>query len=270
MRRTTGLMAALILGALFALTVGPLAQSKADVALRAAIETETVKGDLKAAIEQYKVIAAGTDRAAAAKALLRMGQCYEKLGDTESRKAYERVVRDFADQKESVTEAQARLAARVTRDETGFEARKIFSVRDERVFGAAISRDGRYVAHGLPNGYLGRVVVQDLVTGEDHQVATASSMLESLLDALISPDGKRVAYTSTTAAGTQFHVVNADGSGSRVLTEIAGVASRTCDWSPDGSHILVASITLGPSQPAKLQRKIISIAEVLYRTSGRK
>ncbi|MBP1778188.1 MAG: hypothetical protein H6Q86_4199, partial [candidate division NC10 bacterium] len=53
---------------------------RADVALEAAAKKEMVDGDLKGAIEQYqKVIAefSTTDRASAAKALVRMGQCYE-------------------------------------------------------------------------------------------------------------------------------------------------------------------------------------------------
>ena len=77
--------------------------NKAEVALQAAIKTETVDGSLKGAIEQYKKIAAqpGAGRATVATALLRMGHCYEKLGEAqakEARAAYERVVRDFGDQ----------------------------------------------------------------------------------------------------------------------------------------------------------------------------
>jgi hypothetical protein len=39
-------------------------------------------------------------------ALVRMGQCYEKLGDKEARNAYERAIRDFADQPEIVSAAK--------------------------------------------------------------------------------------------------------------------------------------------------------------------
>src|SRR5258706_9736064 len=84
---------------------------RTDLQLQAAINKETVEGDLKGAIEQYKKIAQGSDRAVAAKALVRMGECYEKLGDAEARKAYERVVRDFGDQKEAAEAARAKLTA---------------------------------------------------------------------------------------------------------------------------------------------------------------
>jgi hypothetical protein len=87
------------------------ARDSADVALRAAIQTEVVDGDLQGAIRQYEAIASGGNRAAAALALLRMGRCYERLGEANARQAYERVVRQFADQKEAAREAGARLAA---------------------------------------------------------------------------------------------------------------------------------------------------------------
>ena len=62
----------------------------------------TVDGDLSGAIKEYQqiVTAAGTNRTIAAQALVRMAECYQKLGDAESRKIYERLVRDYADQRE--------------------------------------------------------------------------------------------------------------------------------------------------------------------------
>src|SRR5258708_29359484 len=79
------------------------AQKTPESMLGAALHQEEVQGDLKGAIAAYqKVVAApGVSRKIAAEALVRMGQCYEKLGDAESRKAYERVLREYADQKEA-------------------------------------------------------------------------------------------------------------------------------------------------------------------------
>ena len=53
----------------------------------------TVDGDLPGAIEEYKqiVAAAGSNRTIAAQALVRMAECYQKLGDAEARHIYERV-----------------------------------------------------------------------------------------------------------------------------------------------------------------------------------
>ena len=93
------LYAALCVCAFIALdAVSPTAQQKPEVALKAAIDKEVVEGDLKAAIGMYRTLAASADRAVAAEALLRMGQCYEKLGAAESieaRSAYGRVVVEF-------------------------------------------------------------------------------------------------------------------------------------------------------------------------------
>src|SRR5690348_7195450 len=83
---------------------------KASVLLQAALTRETIQGDLERAIELYKsaVKEAGTNRALAAQALVRMADCYQKLGDSESRKIYEQIVRDYADQKEAVATARVR------------------------------------------------------------------------------------------------------------------------------------------------------------------
>src|SRR5262245_23730059 len=74
------------------------AQRTADVALRAAIETETVRGDVRGAIEQYKRIVdtyGNSDRGIAAQALLRLAEAYQKLGDAEANSVYERLLRQF-------------------------------------------------------------------------------------------------------------------------------------------------------------------------------
>src|SRR5688572_6033154 len=80
---------------------GAVAQPLGEVALRAAMETKTVNGDLKGAIRQYEKVAQGNDRAIAAKALVRMAGCYTKLGDAQAEKVYRKVLREFADQAQS-------------------------------------------------------------------------------------------------------------------------------------------------------------------------
>src|SRR5262245_39966544 len=113
MKRTL-LVANLMLSAALIAT----AQKTPDSMLGAALHQEEIQGDLKGAIAAYqKVLAApGVSRKTAAEALLHIGQCYEKLGDGESRKAYERVVKDYADLKEAVARARARLGANATKN----------------------------------------------------------------------------------------------------------------------------------------------------------
>jgi hypothetical protein len=81
--------------------------------LEKATKLELVDGDLKGAIAIDERILGlpGVPRTVAARALLHLGECHEKLGHAEARKAYERLVREFADQEEEVGRARARLAA---------------------------------------------------------------------------------------------------------------------------------------------------------------
>ncbi len=104
-------LSAVILMALSIVTAGAQKNTQAEAMMAAAQQKETVEGDLNAAIKQYREIAtkyAKTDRAAAAMALLRMADAYRKMGDAQSRKVYEQVVKDFSDQKDAVTLARAR------------------------------------------------------------------------------------------------------------------------------------------------------------------
>jgi len=135
-----------ILVTLLAVTSLASAQVKPEVLLRAAVETETVKGDLKGAIKQYADIVSKyrkTDRTVAAEALLRMGQCHEKLGSAEARAAYEELLRDFPDQAERVQLARQRLNALDSSQPTGPVARRLSS----GLYVRAVSPDERYVVY---------------------------------------------------------------------------------------------------------------------------
>ena len=248
MRITTRLMAASILGALIALPAGPRAQSKADVALRAAVETETVKGDLKAAIEQYKALANLTDRAVAAKALVRLGECYQKQGNAESAKSWERVVRDFADQTEAVAEARRFLSASTGAAGSGMVARQVVRLGD-RVFGDAISKDGRYMAFTLQRRVVG---VLDLATNEWRTVLTRPNESAAIGFALISPDGKYIAYAVfDPPSGPDTYLVGVDGSNPHRLPGAAPDMRRVpWAWSPDGGSVLIGMVAKGQSVQA--------------------
>lgn len=131
------------------LTAAPQAADKAEVAYRAAMEKEAADGDLKSAIAEYEKLARGGNRAVAAKALVRMGQCYEKLGSVEARKAYERAVKEFAEQKEAAGQARARLAAMGGGMQPGGAVRTRLLWDNAEDITGGISADGRYVSYGL-------------------------------------------------------------------------------------------------------------------------
>jgi Tol biopolymer transport system component len=207
---------------------------RAEAQLQAAINKETVEGDLKSAIEMYRKVAQSGNRAVAAKALVRMGQCYDKMGDAEARKAYERVVRDFADQKEAVEDARRLLGAKPAPAGTGVTARQIWAGGNDRYYGPAVSRDGRYIA------YIDRskVVVHDLSTGDEKLLVGAPGL--GFNNALISPDGKQVAYAEWLSAGSmvELYVSSIDGSNRRLLVGGKGILASPWSWSPDGKQIL--------------------------------
>jgi Tol biopolymer transport system component len=127
------------------------------VRLERAIQLETVDGDLGAAIAEYgKIIEGkGNDRAVVARALLRLGGCHERLGHKEARKAYQRLVDDYADQAAEVVLARQRLAAlprEVQAAEPGPTFRRIqIPGKPPRRAGAMLSPDGTrfaFVAEG--------------------------------------------------------------------------------------------------------------------------
>jgi Tol biopolymer transport system component len=214
---------------------------QADTTLQKAIRKETVEGDLKGAIELYRraIGQAAKDRATAAQALVHMGECYEKLGDAEARKAYERVVREFGDQGEQAAMARQRLAA---------------------ITGAIMAKNsGEMSAHRIPIPASASLVQSDgthifyvdiaagglMAAGMDGANPRAIFPLPASRHSLISgwprisPDGKLIALNLSTPDYNSFCVVGADGSGFRELYRkpLHGVQPLG-GWSPDGRYFI--------------------------------
>jgi len=215
----------------------------AEVQLKAALHKEQVEGDLKGAIEQYKKIVAqpGAGRATVATALLRMGQCHEKLGGTEAqeaRKAYQRVVREFADQAEIVAQARVRLAAlRGPGAAGGLVARRVLT--DASGVGDMWTADGKYISH-IEYG-TGDLVQFEVASGQRSRIinrgpthGTGDAYCEN---PVYSRDGKQIAYTwYTKDVVSHLQIRNLDGSGLRTLYK--GSYALALDWSPDAGSIL--------------------------------
>jgi hypothetical protein len=150
----------------------------AGVVLQRAIRKEMVEGDLKGAIELYRkvVAAAAKDRGAAAKALLRLGECYEKQGNVEARKAYERLVNEFADQKEQARDAGARLVA-LGLPAAGTRAMSVQFIHSQKGNGGL---GGRVLPDGSGMSFIdqsnGDVSVRDLRTGTIRRLTHEGTM----------------------------------------------------------------------------------------------
>jgi Tol biopolymer transport system component len=219
-------------------------QQQPEAMLRAGMHKETVDGDLQGAIETYRKLAQSANRAVAAQALVRMGQCYEKLGDTqaqEARKAYQRVVREFADQAEIVAQARVRLAALGGPGAAGELVTRRVLADASGVYGV-LTPDGKYISH--IDGGTGDVVQFEVASGQTRRITNRGPWSEtehSLGHQLFSRDGKQIAYDSWPKENDYVNplwIRNLDGSGLRTLYSEKNCEVRPLDWSPDGGSIL--------------------------------
>ena len=220
MRFSAGLAAVLVMAGIGG---GAWAQNpdRNEVALHAAMKKETVDGDLKGAIEAYKKLAQSRDHAIAAQALVRMGQCYERLSDAEARKAYERVVRDFGDQKDLAETARTRLSALKRAGglshPPGLTLRKVWGGA-ELVEGSP-SPDGRYLS--FTDWETGDLALRDLVTAQNRHLTNKGTWKDSneyAEDSAISGDGRQVAFGwFNKEKYFELRVMGMDGSQPRVV-----------------------------------------------------
>jgi Tol biopolymer transport system component len=157
---------------------------------------ERSEGKLNDAIQLYQKAAesAGKDRALAAKALLQAGECYQKLGNSEARKLFERVVNDYTDQKPAVATARARLDTLAPAPRPGgMSTRQVWA--DALDNEGAPSPDGRYLS--FVDWVTGDLAIRDLAAGKNRRLTNKGpwdSSDEFALFSVFSPDGKQLAY----------------------------------------------------------------------------
>ncbi len=187
-------LAVIVLAGATVLTGQSASGSQADVLLQAARNKEVVEGKLDEAIKMYQQVLAQYEQnhSVAARALVAIGQCYEKLGAAqadEARKAYERLVREFGDQTDLAAQAQARLTAL-----GGTEPARGLSIRNlGEFFALAISNDGRYLAYA--DSATGELGLRDLADGEHRLLTQGGSTGMWVEEAQFSPDGRQIAYS---------------------------------------------------------------------------
>ena len=222
-----------------------------DRLFKAAVNTETVDRNCKGAIEQYKKVAAGSNRTLAAQALLRMADCYRQLGDGEAQKIYQRLVTEFSDQKEPFAIAQQRLGGRTDASvaRTGLSLRRVHS----GVYLFSVSPDARWAVFNefniAANGVTGAdLVLLDMRSGAkrvlDKHPGTGAYVER---DAVFSPDGSQVAYHVAAVDNGNNHeirIVSVDGSSApRIVYESkksnAGYVFVK-GWTPDGRRLLIS------------------------------
>jgi len=226
----------------------PISQDP-EVQFQRAVQLETIEGNLNAAIDLYKEVieSNGNNRALAAKALLRLGGCYEKQGKAEASKAYEQLLRDYADQVDSATEARTRLAAlrKPAMSESGPITRRVWA-GSKTDFSGEISPDGKYIS--FVDWDTGDLAIRDLEKGTNRRLTNKGSWEENDLEeaegSIWSPDSKKVAYIwcqwIAEPNNNELRLISLDNPIPRVLYRNEKFADWIYphDWSPDGRHIL--------------------------------
>ena len=161
------------------------AQSGHDL-FQKALAKERAEGDLQGAIALYQqVIDDSQDEALAAKAQLRIGLCYEKLGSQAAEKAkeaFQKVIANFPAHSDQVKIAREKLSL-LTRAEAVVEERKQ-DLRIRKVWSGTgvdmlggVSPDGKYLC--LTDWDTGDLAVRELSTGKNRRLTNKGSWLKS-------------------------------------------------------------------------------------------
>jgi TolB protein len=98
-----------------------------------------------------------------------------------------------------------------------------------------ISPDNRYIVYTRSDGSH-----TDTIWVADRYGINAHKIYNDAWDPTWSPDGKRILFATNVNNKSQLAVVNLDGSGFQVLTDLPDLRGRS-DWSADGSHIITYS-----------------------------
>ena len=217
-----------------------IAQQRDDeVALRAAIERETLDGDVRGAIAEYRVLAARAEPGVAEASLRRLVSAYEAVGETG-------LAADTRMRLAVVEQAQAAPTPSPSR-------RAVWTGPDVDMFGQ-VSPDGRWLTY-VDWGHAMNLMVRDLHTNTSRALTDLAPFStpgwkwhgEAEFSA-ISKDGMQVAYGWLTPpeASPELRVLPLhapDRTAPRILvTGLTAVRHITAaDWSPDGQWIAVTT-----------------------------
>jgi Tol biopolymer transport system component len=235
---------------LFAFGATTLALQNGYDLFQKALAKERAEGNLEEAISLYKkVIAEAKDEALAAKAQLRIGFCYEKLGLNEAQKAFQKVVDNYPAQTEAVKTAKEKLSilvkakSVVEKGEMEFGIRPVWSEAKWDIKGSP-SPDGKYLSY--VDWDTGDLAYRELATGKTHNLTDKGrkkGSQECAYESSWSPDSMQIAYCWENDQEEYYdlRVIGIDNRRSRTLHRVGYYDSWVgpCDWTPDGKHILV-------------------------------
>jgi Tol biopolymer transport system component len=239
-------------------SIGSLALQNGYNLFQKALAKERAEGNLDEAIALYKkVIEESKEESLAAKAQLRIGICYEKLGKEKAKlaqEAFQKVVDNYPMQVEAVKTARAKLSvflraeALTIRDSKGLSIRSLlFALRggEEIGFGRVISPDERYLAYF--DYKVGAMAISDFSTGKKRILNSKIKKDEPWGNSwsfIWSPDSDALLcnwWQTQDFQWSDLRIIRIDGTEQRLLfrSDIYDDV-YPMDWSSDGSQILAA------------------------------
>jgi Tol biopolymer transport system component len=234
-------------------TMGAQSPAEAEKLFASAQHKETTEGDLKGAIVLYERVAndAGATRGLAARALLRMAEAHQKVGNTEARRIYQQLVQQYADQTEIAAVARGRLSpAEPVSSRSRLTHHAVWTGPYVDLFGQ-VSPDGRLITFVDWQRTM-NLMVHDTATNTDRALTDLPSFLNNpswkfqgqASWSVFSKDGRQVAFDWANATGpSEIRVMPLNGRAADSKVLLSGNDDirflKPSDWSADGRQIAI-------------------------------
>jgi Tol biopolymer transport system component len=239
-----------VIGLLFTVVLwGSISQTGEDL-FQKALRLERNEGKLAEAIELYnRVVAEGKNESLAAQAQLRIGLCYEKLGQKnakQAQEAFQKVVDNFPAQSEVVRIAKEKISSLVrvqtASDNKELRERQLLSGPELFYDGwlGSVSPNGMYVS--IVDWETNDLAIRDLTNGEKQRLTDQKNEVGFPLFSTWSPDGKRIVYDWWhDNSFIDLRVIGIEEKKPRTVYKNEGIEyAWPLDWFPDGEKILIA------------------------------
>ncbi len=255
-------LAILLVAAAPALLASPLAfqASTAAQTVEEAVTLIETRRDYSAAARLLEKVGEPADRALAARALLYLGTCYERLRDERARQVYARLVEQYADQGSAAARATERLAALTSPNfaSTAVRYARPLTVAPSGAIGRT-SFGGLHVPNRFPDGSIKLRNTSTGEFGESFFVESGSSTLPpcTMVDPqVLSPDDKEIAYGCRFKDGSPFEIRAArlrsglPAPPRRLIALAPGEIAEIVEWRV--RDMLLAQVLHGPHGPRLL------------------
>jgi Tol biopolymer transport system component len=188
-----------------------------------------------------------SDKALAAKALIKAGYCYERIGSQKAAEAYNKVINKYSDQVTLVAQARERLAAL-----NGGEPERLASVRQPSpgfwMEDQSLSPDGKWIA-GISFENKGQNVMAYNIQTEEVRWLTHYDWSDASFAAYTivwSPDSREIAFWASGWGKpdyelSQLKIVNLDGESRDLIRKTDEYGIAACAWLPDNSGVVAIS-----------------------------